>query len=516
MINHLPNRRANSSTAIVLAVLAHLLPAPALAADRVALVIGNADYPTAPLRNPVNDARAMAQALRDLGFEVFRLENADKQRMEQAIVRFAGRLKKDTSGLFYYAGHGVQVNGRNYLVPVDAEIDSEREIRIETVGVHLVLDEMNYADNRINIVILDACRNNPFERRLRGGSRGLAAIDAARGTLIAYATAPGSVALDGDGANGIYTEELLGALHKPGLEVEEVFKTVRVGVARRTRNQQVPWESSSLIGSFVFNGRAAPSTAQGTTAGQAELLFWQSVSASGNPDAYRAYLRQFPNGTFADLARIRLDELEAKGSGTVVSEVSDSGIAVSTAAGGIAADAAATDTGSAAAPATLLAKARPATQASAPTAPDRRDEDLPHIIAVISPDGTLWGHACGGIDGDALAREASNRVQTAEGFTFLRRWYRAEDTRSLWQKSGLRLKPVDEKVLAYGNLTGADGVLVLRYEAGGTYCSNVVIEAYLYDVTLGVSYRQKGSRANVSRMTDSLVAQFAKGRAAAQ
>ena len=170
MSGNLLHRRAALLSAIVIVLLAHTTTS--LAAERFALVIGNADYPTAPLRNPVNDARAMTRALRELGFEVSSLENANKRSMEQAIVSFASRLKEDSSGLFYYAGHGVQVNGRNYLVPVGADIDSEREVRIETVGVHVVLEEMGYAGNRMNIVILDACRNNPFERRMRGGSRG--------------------------------------------------------------------------------------------------------------------------------------------------------------------------------------------------------------------------------------------------------------------------------------------------------------------------------------------------------
>lgn len=501
MSKHLPNRRAALLAAMGMAVLVQLLPGAAPAADRVALVIGNADYPTAPLRNPVNDARAMAQALRDLGFEVFSLENADKQRMEQAIVRFAGRLTKDTSGLFYYAGHGVQVNGRNYLVPVDAKIESEREMRIETVGVHLVLDELNYADNRINIVILDACRNNPFERRMRGGTRGLAAIDAARGTLIAYATSPGSVALDGDGTNGLYTEELLRALREPGLEVEEVFKRVRVGVALRTNQQQIPWESSSLIGSFVFNSRAgAPGAASGNAGRDVELLYWQSVSAGDNPDAYRAYLRQFPGGTFADLARIRLDELETEKSSPILSDFTDPA------------------PGTGAAPATLLAKAKPATE------PDTSrpqggvaQELLPLVIAVISPDGTVWGASCATFtEGERIAREASERLQAAKSFTFLHRWYRAEDTRSLWRNAGLRLKPVDDKVFAYGTSTGVDGVLVLRYEGGGTNCSNVAIEAYLYDVARRSVYSRQGSLNDVARLTDSLVAEFEKGRKAAQ
>lgn len=256
-----PQRRAASLPAVIMAALAWLTPLAVHAADRVALVIGNAEYPGAPLRNPLHDARAMSRALAELGFEVISLENASKQRMEQAILRFADRLQGGTSGLFYYAGHGVQVNGRNYLIPVDAQIESESEVRIKAVGVNLVLDEMTYAGNPMNIVILDACRNNPFQRRLRGGSRGLAAIDVAGGTLIAYATAPGSVAHDGDGANGIYTEELLKALREPGLEVEQVFKRVRVGVARRTDRQQIPWESSSLTGSLVLNTGPMPATA---------------------------------------------------------------------------------------------------------------------------------------------------------------------------------------------------------------------------------------------------------------
>ena len=379
MSSHLLHRRAISLPAVVIAILAHLVPLTALAAGRVALVIGNADYPSAPLRNSVNDARAMSQALRELGFEVLSLENADKQRMEQAIVRFAGRLKKDTSGLFYYAGHGVQVNGRNFLIPVDAEIDSEREIRIETVGVNLVLDEMGYAGNRINIVILDACRNNPFERRLRGRSRGLAAIDSARGTIIGYATAPGSVARDGDGANGIYTEELLDALQVPGLEVEEVFKRVRVGVARRTNQQQIPWESSSLTGSFVFNGRATPSTAKGTAERQGDLLFWKSVSTSGNPDAYRAYLREFPQGMFADLARIRLDELQVAGVSALVPDITTAGINSAVPV---------PDMGETALHGTFLAKTEPAPQASALAPSERGARERTLVIGVIAPSGT--------------------------------------------------------------------------------------------------------------------------------
>jgi hypothetical protein len=481
MSSPLSHRRVATLPVVVMAVLASLVSLTAPAADRVALVIGNADYPSAPLRNPVNDARAMSRALRELGFEVFSLENANRQRMEQAIVRFAGRLTEDSSGLFYYAGHGIQVNGRNYLVPVDAKIDSEREMRIETVGVHLVLDELGYAGNRINIVILDACRNNPFERRLRGGSRGLAAIDAARGTLIAYATAPGSVALDGDGRNGIYTEELLGALQNPGLQVEEVFKRVRIGVARRTGNQQVPWESSSLTGSFVFKAAAAKSTAQGPSGRQADLLFWQSVNTSENPDAYQAYLRQFPEGMFSDLARIRLSELQVGALGAMVPDVADTGSVV-----------------------------------AAAITPKNSASEKVMVIGVIAPQGSVWGRCGEGLNVEAIATQASERLRGARGFSFLHRWHRAQETSGLWQYSGLRPSPYDEKIRAYGVSIGVDGVLALRYEAGGSYCANVEIEAYLYDVDKKTHYRRKGGLADIAQMTDDLVADFAKGRDAAR
>ncbi len=246
---------------------------------RIALMIGNSAYPEVPLRNPVNDG----------------------------------------VGFFYYAGHGLQVRGRNYLVPVDAEIDSEATTRVAAVDVDLLLEQMAEAKNRVNVVVLDACRNNPFERRLRGASRGLAAVDAARGTLIAYATAPGSVAADGDGDNGLYTEELLQALRVPGLKVEEVFKRVRLGVTGRSKGAQTPWESSSLTGDLIVNVTAnviaapAPgaSAAPGSTAAPAvtadrEALFWISIKDATEPAAFEAYLKQYPEGTFAPLARQRL------------------------------------------------------------------------------------------------------------------------------------------------------------------------------------------------------------------
>ena len=288
---------------------------PSLAAQaareepRIALLIGNSAYPEAPLRNPVNDVRAMAQAFRDLGFTVLAHENATKRTMETAIIDFGRRLADGGVGTFYFAGHGLQVRGHNYLVPVDAEIDSEASTRVAAVDVDLVLEQMAEAKNRVNLVILDACRNNPFERRMRGASRGLAAVDAARGTLVAYATAPGSVAGDGDGKNGLYTDELLQALRVPGLKVEEVFKRVRVNVARRSNGSQTPWESSSLTGDLIVNATANVTTAAVTAppvAADREALFWMSIKDGTDPAAFQAYLKQYPEGTFAALARQRL------------------------------------------------------------------------------------------------------------------------------------------------------------------------------------------------------------------
>jgi hypothetical protein len=276
---------------------------------RIALVIGNSAYRESPLRNPVNDVRAMAQRLEELGFTVLAHENATKRTMEAAIIEFGRRLSEGGVGAFYYAGHGLQVRGRNYLVPVDAEIEDEASTRVAAVDVELLLEQMAEAKNRVNVVILDACRNNPFERRMRGGSRGLAAVDAARGTLVAYATAPGSVAADGDGKNGLYTEELLAALREPGLKIEEVFKRVRINVARRSKGAQTPWESSSLTGDLVVNVTVNVTTAAVSAPSAApdrEGLFWMSIKDGTDPAAFEAYLKQYPQGTFAALARQRL------------------------------------------------------------------------------------------------------------------------------------------------------------------------------------------------------------------
>ena len=221
---------------------------------RFALVIGNSDYQqTAKLRNPVNDARAINSTLGELGFTVTALENADQRQMENAIRKFGNTLRTDRAvGLFYYAGHGMQIDGENYLLPVEANPSNEDDVRYDGVPVGKLLGQMKSAGNSMNIVILDACRNNPFTRNFRSNRRGLAQVTAPAGTFISYATAPGSVAADGDGENGLYTEKLISHMRTPGLKLEEVFKKVRADVLRASNGKQVPWDASSVTGDFYF------------------------------------------------------------------------------------------------------------------------------------------------------------------------------------------------------------------------------------------------------------------------
>ncbi len=275
---------------------------------RIALVIGNGAYQSGPLKNPVQDARAMTRALQQVGFEVLVRENLSQQGFMEVLREFGKRLK-DTGGvgLFYYAGHGMQVKGANYLIPVDAAIQAEDEVRYLAIDANQVLDKMEQAGNRLNIVILDACRDNPFARSFRSKQSGLAQMDAPSGTLIAFATAPGAVAYDGDGDNGVYTKHLLRNLSIPGLPVELVLKRVREGVSKETAQKQVPWESSSLLGDFYFKGdatAAAPAATADSTA--VELAFWDSVKDSGIAAEYAAYLKSYPQGRFAALAEARM------------------------------------------------------------------------------------------------------------------------------------------------------------------------------------------------------------------
>jgi hypothetical protein len=219
---------------------------------RVALVIGNSHYESAPLRNPVNDANLVAATLRELGFDVVARTDVNLREMQLAVREFSRKIQNGAVGLFYYAGHGMQSGGRNFLIPLGAQIEAEGDVVLEALDLNSVLEQMGMAQNRLNIVILDACRNNPFTRSFRSGSQGLAQVNAPAGTFIAYATAPGQTASDGKGENGLYTQELMANLRAPGLPIEEVFKRVRVQVKQKSNGVQIPWDASSLEGSFSF------------------------------------------------------------------------------------------------------------------------------------------------------------------------------------------------------------------------------------------------------------------------
>lgn len=225
---------------------------------RVALVIGNGNYKSASaLRNPPNDAKLMARTLRGLGFKVIEEIDATQKQMKRAVRTFIDTVERgggDSVALFYYAGHGVQVSGRNYLIPVDARIDGEADVDIESVEANSILRAMEFARARVNFVILDACRNNPFARSFRSSARGLARMDSPKGSLIAYATSPGDVAADGTGENSPYTLALTTAM-TDRVPVERMFRDVRNKVMAVTADKQVPWESSSLIGGDFYFSR---------------------------------------------------------------------------------------------------------------------------------------------------------------------------------------------------------------------------------------------------------------------
>ena len=286
----------------------------AITEERLALVIGNAAYRTDPLDNPINDARLIASSLQRSGFNVTLRENLDRTALLGALREFGNRLNENTIAVLYYAGHGLQLRDRNYLIPVDAEIRSEDEIPITGIDLSFILGRMSAARSRINIVILDACRNNPFAGKTVAAPRGLAQMDAPVGTLLAFATAPGKLAADsgtGNSANSLYALYLSKHLLTPGLPVESVFKRVREGVVKDTQQQQVPWESSSLQGEFAFVPGVAAAAREPAPDQEAagELAFWNSIQTSNRADEYRAYLRQYPNGRFAVLAQARVAAL---------------------------------------------------------------------------------------------------------------------------------------------------------------------------------------------------------------
>ena len=301
------------------AVLTLAFAGAASAERRVALVIGNADYDLVTrLDNPANDAALMTRALEAVGFEVIVETDADRRTMARAIKEFGKTLRAagpETVGLFYYAGHGVQAAGANYLLPLDAPVVDEADLEIEAVSAQWVLGQMESAGNALNMVILDACRNNPYRGTFRAATRGLARMDAPSGSLVAYSAGPGKVAYDGAGENSPYTAALAAAMTEPGLDIEDVFKTVRRSVETETNGNQTPWEESSLKGDFYFVAPGGTTAADGSAqavpvaALDKEALFWETVRDSGNVAMFEEYKRRYPDGTFAGLAELKIQEL---------------------------------------------------------------------------------------------------------------------------------------------------------------------------------------------------------------
>ncbi|HKA42864.1 MAG TPA: caspase family protein [Burkholderiales bacterium] len=287
-----------------------------LRARRIALVIGNSKYRQAPLRNPINDARGMAEELKKAGFGVnlgLELSQAD---MREAIRTFADALAKTGAiGLFYFAGHGAQLAWRNYLLPVDAEIASVEDLRKLGVDVNSLIEGIRKAGNPMNLIILDACRDNPFGSTARVNQKGLSQLDAPPGTLLAYATAPGNTAIDGDGQHGLYTEHLLKEIQVPEAKVEDVFKRVRLGVRRRSNGLQIPWESTSLEEDFWFippRELKKLADAEIEREFRQEQALWERAHGAAQPAPLEDYLRRYPNGRFAELAQLQLDRALAK------------------------------------------------------------------------------------------------------------------------------------------------------------------------------------------------------------
>lgn len=297
---------------------------------RVALVIGNSNYRSAPLDNPANDASDLAASLEKLGFQVLVRENVGERGLKEAVDTFAKYLQKGGIGLFFFAGHGIQLKDQNFLMPVDIGFDSEADVTYKSVSAEYVLSRMAEAGNRINIVILDACRNNPLQQSRKSISKGLGVMNVGRaekGTFIAYATSPGATAADGTGRNGIYTKHLLRSLEAPDSDIDRVFGRVRTSVVQDTSGEQVPWTSSSVIGSFYFDvnediaalrrpvtEKAAAHEAQAEVQEAPydpvqERAFWERIKESRNVADYVAYLEKFSGARRAAYARWMVQKL---------------------------------------------------------------------------------------------------------------------------------------------------------------------------------------------------------------
>ena len=281
---------------------------------RTGLVIGNSKYPDSPLTNPANDAKSISKELSSLGFNTVLLMDANLNNLTTSIQKYTDRLNKEKSiGFFYYAGHGAQLGWRNYLIPVDADIDRIDDIPKKTYELNTMLAALAKAQNPMNIIILDACRDNPFGRRLPIEQRGLSQFDAPPNSLICYATAPGNVASDGTGTNGLFTDNLLREMRKPSAKIEDVMKRVRLGVREASLGAQIPWESTSLVDDFYF---IPPSLDKKKgEAVQAEEYFeqkreWDRIKDSKNVHDFYSFLNKYPSGFITEQASFRIEQLQ--------------------------------------------------------------------------------------------------------------------------------------------------------------------------------------------------------------
>ena len=283
--------------------------------SRVALVIGNSAYRDAPLMNPVNDAKSVGSLLGQAGFTVNSQLNSKRADMLAAIQQFSMNVKKPDTKLvvFYYAGHGAQLDWRNYLLPVDAVAQSAQELRQSCIDLNLLMAQLASSKDKTFVIILDACRNNPFGTSYQPEQKGLSQFDAPVGSLLAYATSPGNVASDGSGQNGLYTENLIRELSVRGTRIEDALKRVRLNVRLASRGAQIPWETTSLEGDvFIFNdGQKKLSEAEQEKLLEADLTEWARIKSSQNLEDWVSYLRNFPNGRFTEIAQTRMARLLA-------------------------------------------------------------------------------------------------------------------------------------------------------------------------------------------------------------
>jgi uncharacterized caspase-like protein/peptidoglycan hydrolase-like protein with peptidoglycan-binding domain len=315
--------------ALILSVICMVFTAGAASAEkRVAFVVGNGTYKNvAPLPNPSVDAKAIASALRNVGFEVVEGSNLTRDKMTERLLDFGKKAQGADVALFFYAGHGIAISGTNYLLPIDADIKSEMDVKLgAAINIDLTL-EQTMGDAKVKLVFLDACRDNPFAAKIKSNSAtrsvnvqtGLAEMKSGEGTLIAFATGPGQTALDGqEGGNSPFTRALLANLTQPGVEIQQAMTKVRAQVNEETNKGQLPWGHTNLIGAVYLNGAPAPGAvaaaapaAGSSKASDVELEFWRSIKDSNKPEELNAYLTNYPNGQFRSLALSRIASLES-------------------------------------------------------------------------------------------------------------------------------------------------------------------------------------------------------------